>query len=196
MILSDGDIRRLIVSRDLAIEGMADPDLQIQPASVDLRLSRHVGVYPTEEQGEELDPKRQPVILSSEVDPEVGFLVPPGECVLCSTIEKVRIPPNLNAQVAGRSSIGRLFVAVHVTAGYIDPGFEGHITLEVVNHNRTLGVRLYPGMRICQLILSRLCNRALRPYGPERGSKYHGDASEVAVPVASHAAGDFKGEGS
>ena len=100
-----------------------------------------------------------------------AFTMHPGDFALGSTLETVAIPADLVGQVDGRSSVGRLAVVVHATAGLIDPGFTGQITLELSNIGR-IPVRLYPGLRICQIVLVRMTSPAERPYGHERGSSY------------------------
>lgn len=176
MILSDGDIKKRLAEGDLAIEPLSDPDLQIQPASVDLRLDDEFVVYRLSHMPV-IDP-RDPETVSRythrvKIADGEAFTLHPGEFVLGSTHEWVRIPDDLVARVEGRSSIGRLAVVVHATAGFIDPGFEGRITLELSNLGR-VAVKLYPGMRISQIVLHEMKNAAERPYGASRGSKYQG----------------------
>ncbi|MFB6185717.1 MAG: dCTP deaminase, partial [Halobacteriaceae archaeon] len=101
------------------------------------------------------------------------FILHPGDFVLGTTIEEVKIPPDLIAHVEGRSSLGRLAIVVHATAGLADPGYEGQITLELSNLG-SAPVSLTPGMRISQLTFTELSSPAQRPYGPDRGSKYQG----------------------
>jgi dCTP deaminase len=174
MILSDRDIRARLARGDLKIGPLEDEQLQIQPASVDVRLGSEFIVY-RPSQLVCLDP-RDPASLSAAAErvvapPERGFILHPGEFALGSTVEEVAIPPDLVAMVDGRSSIGRLAVVIHATAGFIDPGFRGQITLELSNIG-PLPVRLHPGMRVAQIVLHQLTSAAERPYGPERGSAY------------------------
>ena len=176
MILSDRDLRARLKQGDLQIGPLRDESLQIQPASVDLRLGSEFIVY-RPAQIACLDP-RDPETISAAtqrivVAPDQAFILHPGEFGLGTTIERVVIPPDLVARVDGRSSIGRLAVVVHATAGFIDPGFEGQVTLELSNIG-PIPVRLYPGMRIAQIVLCRLTSPAEMPYGKERGSHYHG----------------------
>jgi dCTP deaminase len=182
MILSDRDIRARLARGDLKIGPLEDELLQLQPASVDVRLGDEFIVY-RPSQVVCLDP-RDPSSLSAAserivVPSERGFILHPGEFGLGSTIEEVSIPPDLVATVDGRSSIGRLAVVVHATAGFIDPGFRGQITLELSNIG-PLPVRLYPGMRVAQIVLHQLSSPAERPYGPERGSAYQGQQGPQA----------------
>lgn len=185
MILSDRDIKARLLAGDIRIEPLDDPDQQIQPASVDLRLSDTFVVYrlahvacidPLED---DTLKKYTEVVQMPEGQP---FILHPGEFALGSTMEWVKIPADLVARVEGRSSIGRLAVVVHATAGFIDPGFEGKITLELSNLGR-LGVKLYPGMRISQVVFHTMTSPAERPYGPSRGSKYHGQEGPVASRI-------------
>ena len=150
MILPDHEIRRHLATGDLEIDPLIDPDLQIQPASVDLRL------------GDEFNfPEIQSTTAPAVIDVE------PGAFLLAHTHETVTIPPWLAARVEGRSSFGRLGLAVHVTAGFIDPGFHGQITLEIKNHSSKV-VTLIPRIRICQIVFSRMTSSAETPYGDHR----------------------------
>src|SRR5690606_10251661 len=117
------------------------------------------------------------------IDEGAAFTLHPGEFALGSTVERVRVPPDLVARVEGRSSIGRIAVVVHATAGFIDPGFDGEITLELSNLGRC-AVKLYPGMRISQVVFHTMTSPAERPYGPSRGSKYQGQTGPVASRLA------------
>jgi dCTP deaminase len=124
-------------------------------------------------------------MLTEKIAVEKGgaFILHPGEFVLGTTLERVRIPPDLVAKVEGRSSLGRLAVVVHATAGFVDPGFEGHITLELSNLGR-VPVALHPGTRISQIALHQMTSPAARPYGsPGRGSKYQGQRGPVASRI-------------
>jgi dCTP deaminase len=185
MILSDRDLRARLETGDIVIEPLDDPDLQIQPASVDLRLSSEFVVYQLPHVPC-IDP-RDPLSLDRyteriEIPEGEAFVLQPGEFALGSTIERVKVPNDLVARVEGRSSIGRMAVVVHATAGFIDPGFEGRITLELGNLGRC-AVKLYPGMRVSQIVYHQLTSPAERPYGPERGSKYQGQGSPVASRI-------------
>ena len=188
MILSDVDIARRLSSGDLVIEPLSDPDLQIQPASVDLRLGREFlefqrtnipCIHPTSER-EVSEYVRETVVEEGE-----EFVLHPGDFVLGTTEERVEIPPDLIAHVEGRSSLGRLAVVVHATAGLCDPGYRGQITLELSNLG-SAPVALTPGMRISQLTFTELKTPAERPYGSERGSKYQ----DQVGPQASRIQGD------
>ena len=185
MILSDADLHAHLKSGHIGIDPLDNPELQIQPASVDLRLASTFVSYrlphvPC------IDPREPEVVEryteTIEVSDSEGYVLQPGEFALGSTYERVRIPPDLVARVEGRSSIGRLAVVVHATAGFIDPGFEGRITLELSNLGRC-AVKLYPGMRISQVVFHTMTSPAERPYGPGRGSKYQGQDGPVPSRV-------------
>jgi dCTP deaminase len=188
MILSDGDILRRLAEGDLVVEPLDDPDLQVQPASVDLRLGReflefqHANIpciHPDSEQ------EVEDYVEETVVDEGGEFILHPGDFVLGTTLERVEIPPDIIAHVQGRSSMGRLAVVIHATAGIIDPGYRGQITLELSNLG-TAPVALTPGMRISQVIFTELASPAERPYGVERGSKYQ----DQSGPQASRIQGD------
>lgn len=184
MILSDRDIRERLKRGDLSIEPLEDPELQIQPASIDLRL-HHSFVVLRASRLPCLDPRDIPADATERIDVTGGeaFVLHPGDFVLGSTVERVRIPADLVARVEGRSSLGRLAIVVHATAGFIDPGFEGQITLELSNLGRT-AVKLYPGMRVSQIVQHEMKSAAERPYGAARGSKYQGQSGPVASRIS------------
>src|SRR5690606_40942378 len=187
MILSDRDIAERLRRGDLEITPLDDPELQIQPASVDLRLGSSFVVYQLPHVP--FIDSRDPDAVTRYTD-EIriaegeSFVLHPGEFALGSTIERVKIPADLVARVEGRSSIGRLAIVVHATAGFIDPGFEGEITLDLSNLGRC-PVKLYPGMRISQVVFQTMVSPAERPYGTARGSKYQGQAGPVASRLSS-----------
>ena len=187
MILADGDIRRRLDTGELAIEPLADPDLQIQPASVDLRLGREFlefqrtnipCIHPDSEN--EVDE----YVTETVVDEGGEFILHPGDFVLGTTVERVDVPDDLIARVEGRSSLGRLAVVIHATAGIVDPGYRGQVTLELSNLG-TAPVALSPGMRISQVIFTELKNAAELPYGAERGSKYQDQHGPQASKIGS-----------
>jgi dCTP deaminase len=188
MILSDADILDRLAEGDLVVEPLEDPDLQVQPASIDLRLGReflefqHANIpciHPTSEA------ETEEYVEETIVEEDGEFILHPGDFVLGTTVERVEIPPDLIANVQGRSSLGRLAVVIHATAGVIDPGYRGQITLELSNLG-TAPVALTPGMRISQVIFTELSSPAKRPYGSERGSKYQ----DQQGPQASRIGGD------
>lgn len=175
MILSDVDILKRLENKSLFIEPMRDVDLQVGPSSVDLRLSNEFVVFRREKKpfidpfSDDPQAFTEKIVLS-ENEP---FIIHPQEFVLASTMEYVKIPNDLVGRVDGRSSLGRLGIIIHATAGFIDPGFEGTITLEITNIN-VMPVALYPGMRICQISFEPVTTKVNRSYGNRPGSKYQG----------------------
>lgn len=153
---------------------------QVQPASIDLRLGRDFKRL-KEEQADKLEYNDHLRVIDTAKNAEQlhesfeadSITLDPGDCVLATTKERVHIPPHLLGEVEGRSSFGRLFVEVHQTAGILDPGFEGTITLEVVNNNPN-PVKLHAGQRVCQIVVSRLASSSEEPYGEKHDTKYQG----------------------
>lgn len=176
-ILSDKDIEIYLKEGKIKIDPLLNTEKQIQPSSVDLRLGNEFKGFKIIKKPF-IDPKDPEDIESymETIKIEEGeyFIIHPNEFTLATTFEKVTIPDNLVARVEGRSSMGRLGVTMHVTAGFIDPGFEGNITLEISNIGK-MPVVLYPGQRVCQIVFETMTSPAKRPYGhPERNSKYMG----------------------
>jgi dCTP deaminase len=173
VILSDRSLREAIAAGRLVIDPLDDD--AIQPSSIDVRLDNHFRVFYTARHPY-IDVKQPMEDLTElvEVKPDAAFILHPGEFVLGSTLEQVGIPPDLAARLEGKSSLGRLGLMTHSTAGFLDPGFTGHVTLELSNV-ANLPITLYPGMRIGQIAVFQLTTAAERPYG-SRGvrSKYQG----------------------
>ncbi|NLB46360.1 MAG: dCTP deaminase [Microbacteriaceae bacterium] len=163
MLLSDRDIKAELESGRIGLTP-SEPEM-VQPSSVDVRLDRYFRLFDNHKYGV-IDPAQDQPELTRllEIDPEEGFILHPGEFVLGSTFEQVRLPDDVAARLEGKSSLGRLGLLTHSTAGFIDPGFEGHVTLELSNV-ATLPIRLWPGMKIGQLCFFRLTSPAERPYG-------------------------------
>ena len=183
MLLSDGDIRAEIDAGRLQLEPW-EPDL-VQPSSVDVRLDRFFRVF-NNSRYTHIDPSVQQDDLTALVEPDGDepFVLHPGEFVLGSTLEVVTLPDDLAGRLEGKSSLGRLGLLTHSTAGFIDPGFSGHITLELSNV-ANLPIVLYPGMKIGQLCLFRLSSAAEHPYGSAvYGSRYQGQRGPT--PSRSH----------
>ena len=165
MVLSDADIIERIGNDSLVIEPYDESN--VEPASVDIRLG---------------DSFKEPVKTGRIIDTRSGegqpyrefdadsIVLEPGDSILATTHETIQIPDDLCADAVGRSSLGRLFVSIHETAGFCDPGFGGEVTLEMTNENPN-PVRLHAGDRVCQLVFKELSSPALRPYGHE-GSQY------------------------
>lgn len=177
-ILSDRELRQLIEDRNAvkAPEKDLDFDLQLGPSSFDLRLGYEFGVLNTRklEMIDTMDMERYEDFIQKEThSKEEGVVIHPGEFILGSTLETLKVPDNLVARVEGRSSYGRLGIIVHATAGYIDPGFEGDITLEMQNLGNA-PVKLYPEDRICQVVFETMTSEAETPYGDKEDTKYMG----------------------
>lgn len=173
MLLSDRDIRAEVSSGRLGIDPFVAE--MVQPSSVDVRLDSLFRVFDNTKYTH-IDPALQQDELTSLVEPVAGepFVLHPGEFVLGSTLEVCTLPDDLAGRLEGKSSLGRLGLLTHSTAGFIDPGFSGHITLELSNV-ANLPITLWPGMKIGQLCLLRLTSAAENPYGSSAvGSKYQG----------------------
>jgi dCTP deaminase len=172
-VLSDGTIRRLIAGGRVRIEPFDDS--MVQPASVDLRLGTSFRVFHNHRITaiDLADPPRN-LTEHVEVDEDESFVIHPGEFVLGRTQERVELPDDIVARIEGKSSLGRLGLIVHATAGFVDPGFKGTLTLEITNLTR-VPIILWPGKPIAQLSFMTLDQPAERPYGhPDLGSHYHG----------------------
>ena len=187
MILSDRDIRARLAKGDLVVDPLDDPEVQVQPASIDLRLAREFLVF-RHPHIPYIDPRDSSLEDYTEritIPEGEKFILHPGEFCLGATHERVRVPSDLVAKVEGRSSLGRLAIVVHATAGFVDPGFDGNITLELSNLGR-VPVALYPMMRISQIALHQMTGPAERPYGAAgRGSKYQGQRGPTSSRIQS-----------
>ncbi len=176
MILSDRSIREEIAAGRIELDPF--DERLIQPASVDVRLDRFFRVFlnhtmPVIDVKQNLEELTRLVEID-EGDPERCFVLHPGEFVLGSTLERVALPNDLVGRVEGKSSLGRLGLLIHSTAGFIDAGFDGHVTLELSNV-ASLPITLYPGMKIGQVSFLRMTTPADVPYGSgQLGSKYQG----------------------
>lgn len=173
-MLSDRELAERIARGDIQIEPFLDAELQVQPASIDLRLGNEFLIF-----------NRTQTALIDPMDPATfegmtalvrredrdQFIVHPGEFVLGTTLERLHVPNDLVGQLDGRSSLGRLGIIIHSTAGFIDPGFIGNVTLEITNLNN-IAVALYPGMRICQLSFETLSSPSSLPYAGRWAAKY------------------------
>ena len=179
MILSDRSIKESIADGRIVITPY-DESL-VQPASIDIRLDGRFRVFRNYRYSC-IDPKALQEDLTEliEVGPDEPFIVHPGEFILGNTVERIKLGDDLVARLEGKSSLGRLGLIVHATAGYVDPGFEGNITLELSNV-ANLPIRLYPGMKVGQISFFAMSTPADRPYGhPGLGSKYKGQSAPTA----------------
>jgi dCTP deaminase len=173
VLLSDRDLRAEIDAGRLSVDPF--DETMLQPSSIDVRLDRFFRVF-VNTKYTHIDPSLRQDELTSLVEPEgeEPFVLHPGEFVLGSTFEQVTLPDDLAGRLEGKSSLGRLGLLTHSTAGFIDPGFTGHITLELSNV-ANLPITLWPGMKIGQFCLFRLSSPAEHPYGSQRaGSRYQG----------------------
>ncbi len=186
-VLSDRSIRQELAAGRLVIDPLSDD--AIQPASVDLHLDRTFRVFritrrPYVDVREPMDDLTELVVLEDD-EP---FIVQPGTFVLGTTLEAVTLPDDLVARVDGKSSLGRLGLLVHATAGYVDPGWTGKLTLELSNQSQ-MPIALYCGMKIAQISFLRMSTAVERPYGsPGLGSKYQGQTG----PTPSRVYQDFR----
>ena len=173
VVLSDRTIRRLLAEGRIGIDPY-DESL-MQPSSLDVRVDRLFRVF-RNSRYPYIDVKQEQEGLTElvEVTGDEPFILHPGEFVLGSTLERVTLPDDLVARLEGKSSLGRLWLLIHSTAGFIDPGWDGHVTLELSNV-ANLPITIYPGMKIGQLSFVQLTEPAERPYGSGGlGSKYQG----------------------
>lgn len=171
MLLSDRDIRAEIDKGRVVLEPY--DEAMIQPSSVDIRLDRYFRVFENHRYPH-IDPAVEQPELTRQVEPdaEEPFILHPGEFVLASSYEVVTLPDDVAARLEGKSSLGRLGLLTHSTAGFVDAGFSGHVTLELSNV-ATLPIKLWPGMKIGQLCFFRLSSPAEHPYGSAvYGSRY------------------------
>ncbi len=173
MILSDRSIKEALAEGRIVIEPL-DP-VDIQPSSVDLHIDRLFRVF-RNDTTPFIDPKQAQEDLTALVEVEEGnaFILHPGEFVLGSTYERVSLPNDLVARLEGKSSLGRLGLLIHSTAGFVDAGWDGHLTLELSNV-ANLPIALYPQMKIGQISFFEMTTEAEHPYGSDvKGSKYQG----------------------
>jgi len=173
VLLSDRDIRAEIEDKRVQLDPF-DAEM-VHPSSIDVRLDRFFRVFENHRYPH-IDPAEDQPDLTRSVEPDGDepFILHPGEFVLGSTYEVVTLPDDIAARLEGKSSLGRLGLLTHSTAGFIDPGFSGHVTLELSNV-ATLPIKLWPGMKIGQLCFFRLSSPAEHPYGSAKtGSRYQG----------------------
>ena len=173
MVLSDITIRERLEKGDLEIEPLMDTG--IQPASVDLRLGKHFRVFEYSKKTF-IDPTDKTQVYTREIEIQEGaeFVLHPGEFVLGSTVERIKVPTDLVGKLEGKSSLGRVGVVVHATAGHVNPGFDGELTLELSNVGK-MPVMLYHGMAICQIYFITLTTAASVGYGDKQlSSRYQG----------------------
>ena len=179
VLLSDRDIRAELDSGRVVLDPY-EPDM-IQPSSIDVRLDKYVRLFDNHKYAV-IDPSLDQPDLTRlvEIERDEPLILHPGEFILGSTYECVTLPDDVAARLEGKSSLGRLGLLTHSTAGFIDPGFTGHVTLELSNV-ATLPIVLWPGMKIGQLCFFKLSSAAEFPYGSEKsGSRYQGQRGPTA----------------
>jgi dCTP deaminase len=179
MLLSDRDILDQIKNNRVVLDPFEAG--MVQPSSVDVRLDKYFRVFENHRYPH-IDPAEEQPELTRMVEPAADepFILHPGEFVLASTYEAVTLPDDIAARLEGKSSLGRLGLLTHSTAGFIDPGFTGHVTLELSNV-ATLPIKLWPGMKIGQLCFFQLSSPSEHPYGSAKhGSRYQGQRGPTA----------------
>lgn len=188
--LSDKDIKEKLERSEIELDPFPNLKEQLGPASLDLRLGRKARLIEHQFEGI-IDPKNKETIEGSTklIEIKKYFFLHKDEVILAETKEFVTMPNDLCARVEGRSSLGRLFVGIHSTAGFVDPGFKGRVTLELKNDGLR-PVKLYPGMRICQIVFETMSSEVDVNYGEKENSKYYGDKG----PSESRIWKDFKKE--
>ena len=179
MLMSDRDIRAEIEAGRIGLDPL-NIDL-LQPSSIDVRLDRFFRLFDNHKYAY-IDPKEDQPDMTRfvEVKSDEAFVLHPGEFVLGSTYEYVTLPDNIAARLEGKSSLGRLGLLTHSTAGFVDPGFKGHVTLELANVS-SLPIKLWPGMKIGQLCFFQLSSPSETPYGSAKYlSRYQGQRGPTA----------------
>jgi len=179
VLLSDHDIRAEIAANRVGVEPF--DEAMIQPSSVDVRLDKFFRVFENHKYSV-IDPSTEQAELTREViaEGDEPFILHPGEFVLASTYEVITLPDDIAGRLEGKSSLGRLGLLTHSTAGFVDPGFKGHVTLELSNV-ATLPIKLWPGMKIGQLCFFKLTSPSEHPYGSEKySSRYQGQRGPTA----------------
>jgi len=179
MLLSDREILAELTAGRIGLDPQ-DAEM-VQPSSIDVRLDRYFRLFDNHKYSF-IDPATEQPELTRliETKPDEPFILHPGEFVLGSTFELVTLPDDLAARLEGKSSLGRLGLLTHSTAGFIDPGFSGHVTLELSNV-ATLPIKLWPGMKIGQLCFIRTSSKVLHPYGSgSYGNRYQNQRGPTA----------------
>jgi len=177
VILSDRDIKKYIEEGKIKVAPKPNFEIQLGPASLDFRLGNEFRVF-NHTVKPYIDPKDPKTFHNLteivKVSKNKPFVLQPSQFILGITLEEIELPDDIGARIEGRSSWGRLGIIVHSTAGYIDPGFKGRLTLEISNIGM-LPILLYPGMRICQIAFETLSSPAEKPYPKKKDAKYFGD---------------------
>jgi len=189
MLLSDHDIKLALAAGHIKVKPKPDLETQLGSSSLDLRLGYTFRIFKH---------RRRPFVDPNDPETMEGmtdeikitksepYVIQPHEFVLASSLEWVELPDNISARIDGRSSLGRLGLVIHSTAGHIDAGFEGTITMELTNIGM-MPILLYPKMRVCQLVFEPLSTPADRPYNKKPGAKYHGKKSAAETALGQEA---------
>ncbi len=189
MILSDRDIRKALKAKRIVVKPSPNLDLQLGSSSLDLRLGYHFRVFKHRRQPF-IDPLNPETISGMTEEVKISrsepYVLQPGEFTLGSILEWVELPDDISARIDGRSSLGRLGLVIHSTAGHIDAGFRGSITMELTNIGM-MPILLYPKMRICQLVFEPLSSPAERPYSAKPGAKYAGQRKPIETALGTEA---------
>jgi len=172
MILPDHEIRKLLAEGKIVIEPLDNPEIQIQPAWVDLRLANEFRTFKViGTPFIDVKVKTENYTEKHMIDEDQPFIIHPGEFVLGKVLEYVKLPADIMGSVDGQSSLGRLGVVVHTTSSSINPGWEGNLVLEMANLGK-MPVKLYPGSKICKITFHQLSSPAERPYNVRKEAKY------------------------
>lgn len=185
MVLSDRDIKKALHERRIVVRPKPNLDEQLGSCSLDLRLGYHFRVFRHQRRPfvDPFDPKTtQGMTEEIKISSSKPYVIQPDEFVLASILEWIELPDDLSARIDGRSSLGRLGLVIHSTAGHIDAGFEGSITMELTNIGM-MPILLYPKMRICQLVFEQLSSPAEIPYTRKPGAKYFGKKLPVETAI-------------
>jgi dCTP deaminase len=191
MILSDRDIKQAIKDKRIKITPKPDYKTQLGSCSLDLRLGYHFRVFKHRRRPflDPLDPDTMKNMTEEvKISTKEPYVIQPDEFVLASILEWVELPDDISARIDGRSSLGRIGLVIHSTAGHIDAGFRGSITMELTNIGM-MPILLYPKMRICQLVFEPLSSPAERPYNTKPGAKYGGKSTPAETALGSEKIG-------
>lgn len=183
MILPDHEIKKYLEEGRLVVEPLENPDIQIQPAWIDLRLGNRFRVFRLTSIPY-IDTKSDSEAHTEKftIEDDKPFIIHPGEFILGGVKEYIKMPPDLMGVVDGRSSLGRVGIVVHSTSASINPGWEGEFVLEITNIGK-MPVAIYPGQRIAKLVLHKLTSPAERPYNKRKEAKYHKERDVTATRI-------------
>jgi dCTP deaminase len=185
MILSDKDIKIKLENKQIVIDPMPDLDKMLGTVSIDLRLGNEFIVYRTTSRPyiDVKDPNTSVGLTEKITKPDSeAFVIHPRDFVLGSTLERIELPADLAGRLEGKSSLGRLGIVIHSTAGKVDPGFKGNLVLEITNIG-TVPIMLYPGMRVCQLLFEQLSSPTTKAYAERDNSKYKNQEKTVGSVI-------------